>query len=493
MINKPNSPKLVLIAATRKELPIDWFQTLNIPILTKKSLYSGGWNRFETPQPIVVIISGVGWQNATETANWILSNWIPKFIVNIGACGSSDPNMVPGQWVIPQIIRNGTSKKIKIDTRLPFYWPTPVTINTHPILETIETPATSPLQQPVLVDMEAYFLATQFEKSPASFHCLKFITDQCDNLSLNSFNTFIKKMQSELPTLLECFNPPTNDIAIIIPTHNRACYLEKCLKSVLAQHLKPKQIIVVDDGSTDNTTQVLAQFESKITVIKSMKNRGVSWARNEGISKANSTWIALLDSDDWWAPEKLIDQYHYSKIFPFYPILQSEEIWIRNGKRVNACKQHEKKEGWIFKNCLDRCLISPSSVLIHKSILKNRPFDESLPACEDYDLWLKLTRQYPVGLSCKQTLFKTGGHPDQLSQKYPAMDQFRIQSLLKALKSEHDPIHANQIRTVLHQKLDILINGGQKRGHTKEVAHFTSIKHSLEPDISQQYTHPAVQ
>ncbi|MBI4683189.1 MAG: glycosyltransferase, partial [Nitrospirae bacterium] len=211
----------------------------------------------------------------------------------------------------------------------------------------------------------------------------------------------------------------------------RFCPVSVLLDSVLSQSCKPEEIIVVDDCSTDGTGDILDSYEDKITVVHLPQNSGPSKARNEGIKHARTEWLAFLDSDDYWEKDKLKDQVEYLRRCPFYEILQSEEVWIRNGKRVNACKHHKKPFGWIWQQSLERCLISPSGVLVKKSLLERYgSFDESLPVCEDYDLWLKISRHHPVGLETSLSVVKYGGHKGQLSHQYPAMDRFRVKSLV---------------------------------------------------------------
>ena len=262
-------------------------------------------------------------------------------------------------------------------------------------------------------------------------------------------------------------------ISVIIPTYNRAHLLPRALDSILSQSCLPNEIIVVDDGSTDDTSVLMTSVYPEIVFIQ-QSNTGVSCTRNVGIKRASSDWIAFLDSDDEWFPEKLEVQMNALYKNPELKICHTNEIWIRNGTRVNPKKKHEKFGGWIFQKCLPLCCISPSSVIIHKSIFDEVGlFDDSLLVCEDYDLWLRITARNPVLYIEKPLLRKYGGHNDQLSRKYWGMDRFRIKSLEKIIYSkELSESDENAAKKMLTEKIHIFIQGAQKRGNKKEVREF---------------------
>ena len=263
------------------------------------------------------------------------------------------------------------------------------------------------------------------------------------------------------------------DISVIIPAFNRAHTLPKALDSVLSQTLKPREIIVVDDGSTDETNAVLADYPGLCII--SQDNRGVSAARNVGIEKAGGEWLAFLDSDDEWLKEKLEKQWDAICIDDKL-ICHTEEIWIRNGQRVNPMKKHKKFGGIIYERCLPLCVISPSSVMIHRSVFKDvGVFDESLEVCEDYDLWLRICAKYSVLFIDEPLIVKYGGHEDQLSRKHWGMDRFRVKALEKmmsfgALNDEDEKATVNMIL----QKCGIIINGMKKRGNNDEAEKWQS-------------------
>ena len=221
-------------------------------------------------------------------------------------------------------------------------------------------------------------------------------------------------------------------VSVIIPVFNRAWSLERALESVLSQEDANLDTIVVDDGSTDETPRLLAAYKDRVRVIR-QENRGVSAARNAGIRAAKGELIALLDSDDAWLPGKVGAQVAFFDTHPESLICQTEEIWIRNGKRVNPKRRHKKRRGMFFEPSLHLCLISPSAVMMRRTLLDDVGlFDERLPACEDYDLWLRTTWKHPVELIDAPLIVKHGGHADQLSAM-PQLDSYRIRAIVKIL------------------------------------------------------------
>jgi glycosyltransferase involved in cell wall biosynthesis len=195
---------------------------------------------------------------------------------------------------------------------------------------------------------------------------------------------------------------------------------------------------------------------------------GVSAARNLGIQTSASEWIAFLDSDDTWMPRKLARQIEALEREPEYPLCHTGEIWIRNGCRVNPMKKHAKAGGWIFRNCLPLCVISPSSAMIRRKLLMDLGgFDPSLPACEDYDLWLRICSRHPVLFLPEPLITKVGGHEDQLSRKHWGMDRFRVRALEKLLGDASLQLSKEDRKAAaetLIAKLEVLENGARKRG-----------------------------
>ena len=262
-------------------------------------------------------------------------------------------------------------------------------------------------------------------------------------------------------------------VSVIIPTHNRAHALQRAIDSVLRQTAPAFEVIVVDDGSTDDTGRVLRKFP-QVRVVRRQENRGVAAARNAGISSAAGNWFAFLDSDDEWLPGKLEAQRAYHRENPETLISQTDEIWVRNGVRVNPGARHKKLGGCIFKEGIRLCLVSPSAVIIHRSVMENVGlFDEGMPVCEDYDLWLRVAKRYPIGYLPRRLIVKYGGHADQLSRRYWGMDRWRVEALEKHLNDpdgfspayDEAEIREHLFRAVI-SKSEILAKGAYKRNNT---------------------------
>jgi glycosyltransferase involved in cell wall biosynthesis len=266
-------------------------------------------------------------------------------------------------------------------------------------------------------------------------------------------------------------HPP---VSVVIPTFNRAWILPEAVASVLSQTFENFELIVVDDGSTDGTLSLLENVKD-IRVV-AQENKGVSAARNSGIEAAAGDYLAFLDSDDLWLPEKLASQMAFFKAHPESMICQTQEIWIRNGKRINPRERHRKASGMFFERSLELCLVSPSAVVIRRNLLEAvGRFDEALPACEDYDLWLRIGARYPVFLVDKPLVIKRGGHADQLSASR-GLDKYRIQSLKKLLDGDRLSRDQRQAAAaVLRKKCEIYAAGCSKRGRDEAAEYYLQL------------------
>lgn len=263
-------------------------------------------------------------------------------------------------------------------------------------------------------------------------------------------------------------------VSVVIPTYNRADFLREAIASVLQQDYPGVELIVVDDGSRDATATIVGEFGPAIQYLW-QENRGVSAARNRGMAASTGDLIAFLDSDDLWLPNKVSAQVAYFEAHPNGQACHTDEIWIRRGVRVNERRIHRKHGGWQFLASLPRCLISPSAVMMRRALWDRLGgFDEGLPACEDYDLWLRLTAVVPVGFLPQRLVVKRGGHADQLSRRTPVLDRYRIKALEKVLATPLLPEHRRAVLEQLVAKCRIVAQGARKRQHTDRWARYAA-------------------
>ena len=295
-------------------------------------------------------------------------------------------------------------------------------------------------------------------------------------------------------------------VSVILPTWNRLSTLQRAVESVRTQTYRNWELWIIDDGSTDSTAswvlgellpQLESQYEDRYRGVGDQgadhpsvghwgsrqgcvyyvrtKNLGVSHARNLGIQLSRGAWVAFLDSDDEWLSHKLSRQMALAGSFQ---IIHGEEIWIRRGVRVNPWKKHQKSGGRIFKRSVDLCAMSPSTVLIHRDVLLSEGlFREDFPVCEDYDLWLRLTARWDVGFVKEPVIKKYGGHGDQLSQKYVAMDYWRVKSLAAMRGSSELSLEEREyLEKSLRKRAEILLKGYRKHNN---MTHYEEIQHLL--------------
>jgi glycosyltransferase involved in cell wall biosynthesis len=277
--------------------------------------------------------------------------------------------------------------------------------------------------------------------------------------------------------------PP--EVSVIIPTYNRRAMVCEAIASVMDQRAAASdiacEVIVVDDGSTDGTAEELhrigaarGQDRMCLRVVRT-ENRGVAAARNAGVAMASAPLIAFLDSDDLWMPHKLERHLKFMHSHPEFPIAQTEEIWMRGGRRVNPGVRHRKRCGDIFVDSLRTCLISPSAVMLHRELFcRAGGFDERMAAAEDYDLWLRILVRHNVGLIDEPLVTRRAGYsmpaeaasdPGQLSVTVPAIDWFRILALLKLIGDEDlDTLRRRAVNEVIAEKCTIYAKGLRRRG-----------------------------
>jgi glycosyltransferase involved in cell wall biosynthesis len=264
-------------------------------------------------------------------------------------------------------------------------------------------------------------------------------------------------------------------VSVIIPTHNRWPLVGEAIESVLKQSYRDFELIVIDDGSTDDTSRRVAEFGSHLRLIR-QPQKGVSAARNRGVAAARGRYLAFLDSDDLWLAEKLKVQTRFMEEHREIQICQNEEIWMRRGLRVNPKVKHQKPSGDIFRRSLELCLVSPSAAMMTRALFNGvGGFDERFPVCEDYDLWLRIAVNYSVPLIPYALTVKRGGHCDQLSHSVWGMDRYRVAALQKLLRTDLSGEKRQWTIEALRAKIFILAHGARKRGKEQEAVAYEAV------------------
>ena len=187
-------------------------------------------------------------------------------------------------------------------------------------------------------------------------------------------------------------------VSVIIPTYNRARFVLKAIQSVLDQTFNDFEIIVVDDGSTDNTRNLLTNFGKKIRYFYK-NNAGVASARNFGIQQSCAKYIAFLDSDDMWLPERLGKGVKILDSNKDTSLVFSDIYRVKNGQRMKQSyfDLYSPYKGFVFENLYLQDFIPTSSVVLKEECFKKTGlFDEDLPSCEDYDMWLRISTSFRV-------------------------------------------------------------------------------------------------
>lgn len=276
-------------------------------------------------------------------------------------------------------------------------------------------------------------------------------------------------------------------VSVIIPTYNRHDMVRRAVESVINQTVEPYEIIVVDDGSTDSTQEII--WDDSVRSFRIPHSGFPGFVRNYGVDKSVGDYISFLDSDDIWHPNKLEEQLEFIKRQTDCKVLHTKEKWIMNGKTVSQKKRKHKREGFIFKDSLQGCIIGPSTVLIKRDIFQEfNGFDPTIEVGEDYDLWLRITNKYQIHYIDKELITKYAGHGDQLSFKYGYIEPFKI-SVLERLIERRELSKANQIiaNDSLKSKYDIIINGCLKRGKYNEADSFQRRKESFLEKIKDYF------
>lgn len=278
-----------------------------------------------------------------------------------------------------------------------------------------------------------------------------------------------------------------NFVSVIIPTYNRSSFLTKAITSVLNQSYTHLELIVVDDGSTDDTADVVHTFKAKSTVPVRyiyQENRGPASARNKGMASAQFDFIAFLDSDDWFHKNKIALQLSAMEKNIECNISHTQEIWYRRGLHLNQKKKHKKDEGDIYRRCLELCAVGMSTIMMHKRLIEVIGwFDEQMPCCEDYDYWLRASSRFPFLLIDEPLTYKSGGRTDQVSSIHRiGIDKFRIQAIEKILNMPGlTDQQYRQALCELEKKCTLYGNGCKKHGRDEEGEYYLDLPNRFQP------------
>ncbi len=278
-------------------------------------------------------------------------------------------------------------------------------------------------------------------------------------------------------------------VSVIIPTYNRAYILDRAIESVLKQSYRPIELIVVDDGSKDETPLLVKRYPLKY--VRLPQNFGVSFARNRGILHSKGELLAFLDSDDAFLPKKIEKQVNFFLKHPECQILQTEEIWFKGEKRLNPKKYHAKAEGYFLDRAVKLCVVSISTVMIKREVFTELGlFDEEFPVCEDYEYWLRVAIHMPVYLLKEALVVKQGGRADQLSQR-KGLDFYRIKALLKTYKNYYHRLSAEEKLLILgeaQKKSEIFSKGAKKHGNLKALFELSKMWSNFYPKALSNFT-----
>lgn len=273
--------------------------------------------------------------------------------------------------------------------------------------------------------------------------------------------------------------------SVIIPTYNRNDFIRISVDSVLRQTYCDFELIVVDDGSTDLTYKTVSEYSDRRVNYIRTQHFGVSAARNTGIDLSKGEYLCFLDSDDKWGSKKLEIASNYIAGFADTMIFHTDEIWYKNGKMLNQKKKHKKPDGYVYPNCLPLCCIGMSTSVVRKSVFDEiGKFDTKMPACEDYDLWLRACSIHEVKLIPRPLTIKDGGREDQLSNQ-PGLDKYRIYALEKILES--GALNDNQYFITAKEivrKCEIYAKGALKRNKLKEADNYLNLIKEYEKNPS---------
>lgn len=228
-------------------------------------------------------------------------------------------------------------------------------------------------------------------------------------------------------------------VSVIIPTYNSAAMVQEAIGSVLAQTYADLEVVVMDDGSTDDTESVVRRFGDRVRYFK-QENQGVSAARNAGINKSLGDYVAFLDSDDLWLPEKLSAQIPLLEADPTLGLVYCDWSVVSREALLQSSylKDLPAASGYVFDELIQSGFILTSGVVLRRGCLDDvGAFDKSLAIAQDYDLWLRISYRWKIQL-VNRCLFTKRSLKGSLSSNLKKTALERIALYQKTLKELQD-------------------------------------------------------
>lgn len=289
-------------------------------------------------------------------------------------------------------------------------------------------------------------------------------------------------------------------VAAIIPVANRPGLLGEAIQSICAGQTKPTELIVVlnatDDPLTDSDSAGplldsqqstrTADRQAAETSFARHADSGIQFrvieceiagpgpARNAGVATTQQPWLAFLDSDDLWAPEKLNRQWSYLTQRPHLNAIHTAEVWIKDGRTLSQPAHLRPHTGRFLRASLAHCLISCSSLLIRREVFAELgEFDPDFRVCEDFELWLRYLTRYPIGLLPEALTIKRAGDWPQESRRFHSLDAYRIRAILKLIRMDGHRLSSDEFeaaRSACEKKIGILQQGAARRDTIEKIA-----------------------
>ena len=210
-------------------------------------------------------------------------------------------------------------------------------------------------------------------------------------------------------------------VSVVVTSYNSLPYLPETINSVLQQTFTDFELIIVDDGSTDQTVDTIKEYDDNRIKLVAQENQGVSVARNFGIDHAIGEYVAFLDGDDVWEISKLAKQVELMDSNPDIGLVHTWLALINEKSELTGRIMKPYQEGHVWKDIIENNMVACSSTLIRSSCFEVAGvFDSSLLVAEDWDLWIRLSANYPFAI-IKEPLVKYRNHGTSKSKNYPAM------------------------------------------------------------------------